>query len=135
MGGGEEEDEEGEEQVGGGAMPQEESRPDGEPAGRGQPVGGQEEGLAGADPAAAGGEGPPPPRRPAQGSSRRQPCRRPLAGVSKERTGARCCRSLEVRTQEDIWYLCDVQPPVDTSELEFKWKIMTPSPYVDYYFI
>merc|ERR1712088_1185866 len=34
---------EGEEQVGGGAMPQEESRPDGEPAGRGQPVGGQEE--------------------------------------------------------------------------------------------
>merc|ERR1712158_162738 len=52
------EDEEGEEQVGGGAMPQEESRPDGEPAGRGQPVGGQEEGLAGADPAAAGGEEP-----------------------------------------------------------------------------
>merc|ERR1711963_714964 len=33
-------DEEGEEQVGGGAMPQEESRPDGEPAGRGEPVGG-----------------------------------------------------------------------------------------------
>merc|ERR1712004_680762 len=32
--------------------------PDGEPAGRGQPVGGQEEGLAGADPAAAGGEEP-----------------------------------------------------------------------------
>merc|ERR1712223_1534275 len=57
------------------------------------------------------------------------------AGASSERTGARCCRSLEVRTQEDIWYLCDVQPPVDTSELEFKWKIMTPSPYVDYYFI
>merc|ERR1712223_1847445 len=52
------EDEEGEEQVGGGAMPQEESRPDGEPAGRGQPVGGQEEGLAGADPAAAGGDEP-----------------------------------------------------------------------------
>merc|ERR1711884_866486 len=51
-------DEEEEEQVGGGAMPQEESRPDGEPAGRGQPVGGQEEGLAGADPAAAGGEEP-----------------------------------------------------------------------------
>merc|ERR1711988_630796 len=37
---------------------QEESRPDGEPAGRGEPVGGQEEGLAGADPAAAGGEEP-----------------------------------------------------------------------------
>merc|ERR1712013_639746 len=48
----------GEEQIGGGAVPQEESRPDGEPAGRGEPVGGQEEGLAGADPAAAGGEEP-----------------------------------------------------------------------------
>merc|ERR1712241_658360 len=52
------EDEEGEEQVGGGAVPQEESRPDGEPAGGGEPVGGQEEGAAGADPAAAGGEEP-----------------------------------------------------------------------------
>merc|ERR1712117_288724 len=53
-----EEDEEREEQVGGGAVPQEESRPDREPAGRGEPVGGQEKGLAGADPAAAGGEEP-----------------------------------------------------------------------------
>merc|ERR1712029_310398 len=44
---------------GGGRKPRDkESRPDGEPAGRGQPVGGQEEGLAGADPAAAGGEEP-----------------------------------------------------------------------------
>merc|ERR1712012_1378363 len=51
-------EEEREKQVGGGAVPQEESRPDGEPAGRGEPVGGQEEGLAGADPAAAGGEEP-----------------------------------------------------------------------------
>merc|ERR1712211_164305 len=45
---------------------------------------------------------------------------------------------LAVRTQEDIWYLCDVQPPKSPlspgSELEFKWKIMTPSPYVDYYY-
>merc|ERR1712107_224347 len=36
-------------------------------------------------------------------------------------------------------YLCDVQPPTSPltpgSELEFKWKIMTPSPYVDYYYI
>merc|ERR1712107_336603 len=70
-----------------------------------------------------------------EGSSRRQPCRRPLAGASKGRTGVRCFKSLEVRTQGDIWYLCDVEPQVDTSELEFKWKIMTPSPYVDYYYI
>merc|ERR1712173_382484 len=35
---------------------------------------------------------------------------RPLAGASSVRTGARCCKSLEVRTQEDIWYLCDVEP-------------------------
>merc|ERR1712013_763373 len=55
---------------------------------------------------------------------------------SKGRTGARCFKSLEVRTQEDIWYLCDVKRPLTPgSELEFKWKIMTPSPYVDYYYI
>merc|ERR1712211_136581 len=86
-----------------------------------------------------GGAVPQEESRPAQGSSRRQPCRRPLAGASKGRTGALCCKSLAVRTQEDIWYLCDVQPPTSPltpgSELEFKWKIMTPSPYVDYYYI
>merc|ERR1712173_321555 len=72
---------------------------------------------------------------------RDEPARRqrPLAGASSEQTVARCCKSLEVRTQEDIWYLCDVEPPTSPltpgSELEFKWKIMTPSPYVDYYYI
>ena len=55
---GEEEDEEGEEQVGGREMQEEESGPDGLLAGRGEHVGEQEEGLAGADPAAAGGEDP-----------------------------------------------------------------------------
>merc|ERR1719193_1265241 len=55
-GGGEEEDEEGEEQVGRSEMQKEASRPDGDVAGRGEHVGEQEEGTAGANPAAAGGE-------------------------------------------------------------------------------
>merc|ERR1712038_311847 len=54
--GGEEEVEEREEQVGGSEMPKEESGPDGDLAGRSEHVGEQEEGVAGADPAAAGGE-------------------------------------------------------------------------------
>merc|ERR1712038_2050348 len=54
--GGEEEVEEREEQVGGSEMPKEESGPDGDLAGRSEHVGEQEEGAAGADPAAAGGE-------------------------------------------------------------------------------
>merc|ERR1712088_355599 len=51
-----EEVEEREEQVGGSEMQKEESGPDGDVAGRGEHVGEQEEGAAGADPAAAGGE-------------------------------------------------------------------------------
>merc|ERR1712192_351642 len=53
-----EEDEEGEEQACSGTMQEEEGGPDGDVARRGQPVGEQEEGAAGADPAAAGGEDP-----------------------------------------------------------------------------
>merc|ERR1712038_312223 len=82
-----EEDEEGEEQVGGGAMPQEESRPDGEPAGRGQPGGGRGTSWRRRD--AARGEST---RRRACrtrstcGRGRRRPCRSRSSSCRRRRT-------------------------------------------------
>merc|ERR1712004_361142 len=56
----------------------------------------------------------------------------PSCGSQQRTNRSTVLQELGSPKQEDIWYLCDVQRPTcpltPGSELEFKWKIMTPSP-------